>query len=231
MYRCESWTIKKAECWRTDAFQLWCWRTLESPLDSKKIKPVNPKESQLWIFIGRTDAEAPILWPPDLKSRLIGKDPDAGQDWRKKEKGWQDEMVGWHHWVNGHESEQTPADGERQGSLVCCSPQGCKELYTTGWQNNGNPRLKAFAFIVPSPWKYFSPGGRMENIAPICVTFSGRPFLNPRPWDSSLSSWLCLCPWPSLPFNVFKLNYLFIVCLSLFELISMRVSILVCGVY
>ena len=198
---------------------MWCMYTHNG------ILPVNPKGNQPWIFIERADAEAEasILWSPKVKSWLTGKDSDAWKDW--------DEMVGWHHWVNGHESEQTPADGERQGSLVCCSPQGCKELYTTGWQNNGNPRLKAFAFIVPSPWKYFSPGGHMENIAPICVTFSGRPFLNPRPWDSSLSSWLCLCPWPSLPFNVFKLNYLFIVCLSLFELISMRVSILVCGVY
>ena len=87
MYGCESWTIKKSECWRIDAFELWYWRTLESPLDCKEIKPVNPKR----IFIGRTDAEAevPILWPPDAKSWLIRKDPDAGKDWRQKKKGWQ----------------------------------------------------------------------------------------------------------------------------------------------
>ena len=97
MYGCESWTIKKAECRRIDAFQLWCWRRLLSPLDCKEIKPVNPKGNQPWIFIGRTDAEteAPILWPPDVKSRLIGKNPDAGKDWRQEEKGTtEDEMVG-----------------------------------------------------------------------------------------------------------------------------------------
>ena len=94
MYGCESWTIKKAEHRRTDAFELWCWRRLLSPLDWKNIKPVNPKGSQPWIFIGSTDAEVPILWPPDAKSRLIGKDIDAGKDWRQKEKGAaKDEMV------------------------------------------------------------------------------------------------------------------------------------------
>ena len=79
MYGCESWTIEKAECWRIDAFELWFWRRLESPLDCKKIQPVNPRENQSWIFIGRTDAEAetPILWPPDVKNWLIGKIPDA----------------------------------------------------------------------------------------------------------------------------------------------------------
>ena len=83
-------------------------KTLESPLDCKEIKPVNPKGNQSWIFIGRTDAEADIsiLWPPDVKSWLTGKDPDAGKDWRQEKKGTtEDEMVGWHHWLNGHESE------------------------------------------------------------------------------------------------------------------------------
>ena len=89
MYGCESWTRKKAECWKIDAFELWCWRkTLESPLDYK-IQPVNPKENQSWIFIGRTDAEALILWPPNAKSSLTGKDPNGGKDWRQKEKGAQ----------------------------------------------------------------------------------------------------------------------------------------------
>ena len=90
MYGCESWTIKKAECQRTDAFKLWCWRRLfESDLDSREIKPVNPKENQPSTFIGRTDAdaEAPIFWPPDGKSQLIGKDPDDGKNWRQEEKG------------------------------------------------------------------------------------------------------------------------------------------------
>ena len=100
-------------------------KTLESPLDCKEIKPVNPKGNQPWIFIGRTDAkaEAPILWLPEVKSQLIGKDPDIGKDWRQEEKGAaEDEMVGWHHWLNGHEFEQTQGDGEGQGSLACCSP-------------------------------------------------------------------------------------------------------------
>ena len=84
MYECESWTIKKAERWRSDVFELWCWRRLESPLDCKEIQPAHPKENQSWIFIGRTDAKAetPILWPPEGKNWLIWKDPDAGKDWR-----------------------------------------------------------------------------------------------------------------------------------------------------
>ena len=119
VYGCVSWTIKKAECWRTDAFELWCWRRLESPLDCKEMKPVNPKGNQSWIFIGRTDAEAetPIHWPPDEKSWLIRKDSDAGKDWRQEEKGLtEDEIVGWHHWLKGHEFEQALGDGEEQGS-------------------------------------------------------------------------------------------------------------------
>ena len=104
--------------------------TLESPLNSKEIKPVNPKGNQPWIFIGRTDvkAEAPILWPPDAKSQLIGKDPDVGKDWRQKEKRvTEDEMVGWHHQFDGHEFEQAQGDSEGQGSLAGFSPWGGKE--------------------------------------------------------------------------------------------------------
>ena len=98
MYGCETCTINKAEHWRIDAFQLWCWRTLESPLDSKEIKLVNPKENQPLIFIGSTDAEAeaPILWTRNVKNQLIGKDPDAGKDWRQEEKGvTEDEITSW----------------------------------------------------------------------------------------------------------------------------------------
>ena len=108
VYGCESWTIKKAEHWRTDTFELWLEKTLQSPVDSKEFKPVNPKENEPWKFTGRTDSEteAPILWPPDEKSQLIGKDPDAGKDWRQEEKGMtEDKMVGWHHWLNGHAFE------------------------------------------------------------------------------------------------------------------------------
>ena len=97
MYGCEKWTRKKAERWRIDTFELWCWETLKSPLDCKEIQPVHPKGNQSWIFIGRTDAEAetPILWPPDAKNWLIGKDPGAGKDWRQEEKGMiADEMAG-----------------------------------------------------------------------------------------------------------------------------------------
>ena len=98
MYGCESWTINKAEGQRIDAFELWYWRRLLSPLDIKVIKPINPKGNQPWIFIGRTDAEALVPWPPDEKSWLIGKDPDAGKDWGEEEKGeTEDEMVGWYH--------------------------------------------------------------------------------------------------------------------------------------
>ena len=118
----------------------WCFwivvlgKTLESPSDSKEIKPVNPKGNQPWIFTWKTDAEAeaPMLWPPDAKSWLIWIDPDAGQDWRREEKGTaEDEMVGWHHGLNGHEFEHTPGDGEGQGSSASCSPWGCKESDTT----------------------------------------------------------------------------------------------------
>ena len=102
MYGCENWTIKKAECFWTVVLE----KTLESPLDCKEIKPVNPKGNQYWIFIGRTDSEdeTPILWPPDAKNWLIWKDPDAGKDWRRGEKVMtEDETTGWYHWLNGHE--------------------------------------------------------------------------------------------------------------------------------
>ena len=118
----------------------WCFwtvvleKTLESPLDCKEITPVNPKRNQSWIFIGKTDAEAeiPTFWPPDAENWLIWKESDAGKDWRQEEKGTtEDEMGGWHHWLNGHEFEQAPGDGEGQGSLACCSPWGHKGLDMT----------------------------------------------------------------------------------------------------
>ena len=120
----ESWALKN-KCFWTVVLE----KTLESPLDSMEIKPVNPKGIQSWIFIGRTDvkAEAPILWPPDVKSWLIRKDPDAEKDWRQEEKGMtEDKMVGWHHWLNKHEFEQAPGDAERQARLACYSPWGCR---------------------------------------------------------------------------------------------------------
>ena len=139
MYVCESWTIKKAVHWRIDAFELWCWRKLlKSPLDYKEIQLVHPKGDQSWVLIGRTDVEAetPILWPPDVKSWLLRKDPDAGKDWGQKEKGTtEDEMVVWHHWLHGHEFGWAPGVGDRQGGLACCSPWGRKESDMTEWPN------------------------------------------------------------------------------------------------
>ena len=137
MYGCESWTINKAECWRTDAFCTVVLKTLESPLDGKKIQPVHRKGNQSWIFSGGTDAEAeaPILWPPDVKNWLIWKDSDAGKDWRWEEKGMtEDEMFGCHCQLNGLEFEQALGVGNGQGSLVCCSPWSCKQLDMTQWQ-------------------------------------------------------------------------------------------------
>ena len=127
------WKLDYKESW---APKNWCFwtvllgKTLESPLDCKEIQPVHLNGNQSWIFIGRTDAEAetPIIWSLDVKNWLIGKDPDAGKDWRQEEKGiTEDEMVGWHHWLNGHEFGQALGAGDGQGSLVCCSPWGCKE--------------------------------------------------------------------------------------------------------
>ena len=125
---------------------MWCWRRLlKVPLDSKGIKLVNPKGNQPWIFVGKTDAKAevPIIWPPDANSQLIGKDSDAGKDWGHEEKGMiEDEMVGWHHWLNEHEFEQTPRDSEGQESLAFCSPWGCKESNTTEWLNDNDKEEK-----------------------------------------------------------------------------------------
>ena len=135
------WELDYKESW---VLKNWCFwtvvleKTLESPLDCKEIQPVHPKEEQSWIFTGRTDAEVetPVLWPPDVKNWLIWKDPDAGKDGRQEEKGTtEDEMVGWHHWLNGHGFGWTPGVGDGQGGLVCCSSWGCKELDTTEWLN------------------------------------------------------------------------------------------------
>ena len=134
MYGCESWTMKKAEHWRIDAFELWCWKTLDSPLDCKEIQPVHSERDQPWVFFGRNDAKAetPVFWPSHAKSWLIGKDSDAGRDWGQDEKGTTEtEMAGWHHWLDGHESEWTPAVGDGQGVLACCHSWGRKESDTT----------------------------------------------------------------------------------------------------
>ena len=151
----KSWTIKKAKHRRIDNFKIVLEKTLESPLDRKEIKSVNPKGKH-WIFIGRTDAEAPI---PDAKSKLTGKDPDVGKDWGQEEKeATEDEMVGWHHWLNGHKSEQTPGDSEGQESLACYI-QRAAESDTTLQLNNNNRYTtvllakEAQLYHVPSPFK------------------------------------------------------------------------------
>ena len=134
MYGCE---LDYKESW---APKNWCFwtavleKTLESPLDCNEIQPVHPKGDQSWVFVGRTDVETetPILWLPDVKSWLIGKDPDAGRDWGQEEKGTtEDEMAGWHHWLNGHGFGWTPGVGDGQGGLACCSPWGRKEWDAT----------------------------------------------------------------------------------------------------
>ena len=126
--------LKKAECQRIDAFELWCWRRLlRVPWTARRCR-VHPKGDQSWVFIGRTDAEAetPVLWPPHAKRWLIGKDPDAGRDRRQEEKGTtEDEMAGWHHRLDGREFEWTPGVGDGQGGLACCSSWGHKVLDMT----------------------------------------------------------------------------------------------------
>ena len=150
MYVCDSYTIKK-----TEHEKHWCFwtvvleKTLESPLGCKEIQPVHPKGDKSWMFISRTDDEtgAPILWPPDVKSWLIRKHPDAGKDWRQEEKGMTEyAKVGWHLWFKGHEFEQAQGDAEGQGSPACCSPWGHKESNTTELLNNNKKLSK-----IP-PW-------------------------------------------------------------------------------
>ena len=138
IYGCESWTIKKAECWRIDAFELWCWRRLLRVPWTARRSNQSILRNQSWVFIGRTDAEAetPVLWPPHAKSWFIRKDPVAGKDWRQEEKRMtEDETVGWHHRHDRHEFEQASGVGDGQGGLVCCSPWGHKESDTTEWLN------------------------------------------------------------------------------------------------
>ena len=127
MYGCESWTIKKAECRRIDAFELWCWRLLRVPWTARRSNQSILKEISLEYSLEglMLKLKLPILWPSDAENWLIWKDPDAGKDWRQEEKGTtEDEMIGWHHWLNGHEFEQAPGVCDGQGSLSCCSPWG-----------------------------------------------------------------------------------------------------------
>ena len=139
------WELDHKEGWMPKNWCFWTVvleKTLESPLDWKVIKPVNPKGNQSWTFIGRTDAEAeaPMLWPPDMKSRFIRTDLVVEKNWRQEEKGMTEvEMVGWHHQLNGYEFKQALRVGEGQGSLACCSLWGCKESDMTEWLNRTEP--------------------------------------------------------------------------------------------
>ena len=142
MYECESWTIKKAEHQRINAFKMWHWRRLlrvpwtERRSNESILKEINPEDSLEELMLKLKFQNLGLLmW----KSQFIVKDPDTGNDWRQEEK-WKtdDEMVGWHRWLTGHEFEHTLGDGEPQGSLVCCSPWGCKELDMTEQLNNNN---------------------------------------------------------------------------------------------
>ena len=156
-------------------------KTLESPLDCKEIQPVHPKGNQPWIFIERSDAEAeiPILWPPDAKNWLIWKDPDAGKDWGQEEKeATEDEMVGWHHRLDGHEFEQALGVGDGQGSLACCSPWSCK---TWTWLSNWT-ELISFTTLWFNSFIDFTPLKVKVLVTNLC----------PTPWTVAHQ---LLCPW------------------------------------
>ena len=162
------WKLDCEESWVPKNWSFWTMvleKTLESPLDCKEIRPTHNKGDHFWVFIGRTDAEAetPILWPPYVKSWLIGKDPEAGRDWGQEEKGTtEDEMAGRDHPLNGHEFEWTPGVGDGQGGLACCDSLGCKESDMTEWLTELNwtfvfqPQLFCFLFLRRSHWKKYS---------------------------------------------------------------------------
>ena len=194
------WELDPIEGW---ALKNWCFwavvleKILQSPLDCKKIKPVNPKRNQSWIFIGRIDAEVetPILWLPDAKNWLTGKDPDAGKDWRQEEKGIaEDEMVGWHFWLDGYEFEQVVGVGEGQGGLACCSPWDWKESDATeqlNWTSVGVKSAWSAEDVHPSirktPWR--------RKWKPTPVFLPGESYwlsylVGCSPWDHKSQTWL-----------------------------------------
>ena len=145
----EGWALKN-RCFQTVVLE----KTLENPLHSKMIKPVNPKGNQPWIFLGKTVAEVPILWLPDVKSQFAEKDRDAGKDWGQEEKEATDnEMAGWHHQLNGHVFQQTPGDSEGEGSLVCCSPWGQKVRHD--WMTAQHKPYIIKSFHVALPMLFF----------------------------------------------------------------------------
>ena len=153
------WELDYKECWVPKNWCFWTVvleKTLQSPLDCKEIQPVYPKGDQSWVFIGSTDVEAEtlILWPPDAKSWLIGKDPDAGRGWGQEEKGMtEDEMAGWHHQLDGHEFEWTPGDGDGQGGLACCDSWGHKESDTTERLNWTEEKTVLYSLLWSSSYR------------------------------------------------------------------------------
>ena len=159
LYGCESWTVKKAERQRIDAFELWCWgRLLRVPWTARRSNQSILKEISPGCSL---EAETPILWPPNMKSWLIGKDPDAGRDWGQEEKGTtEDKMAWWHHRLNGRESEWTPGVGDGQGGLVCCNSWGHKESYTN---ERLNWTVLSSVILYISCGKYFI-NGRVEAL-------------------------------------------------------------------
>ena len=188
------WELDCKEGWAPKNWWFWTVvleKTLESLLDCKEIQPFNPKENQSWIFIRRTnvEAETPILWPPNTKNWLLGKDPDTGQDWKQEENGTtEDEMVGWHHWLNGHEFEQTPGVGDGQGSLACCSPWGHKNSDTTEGLNwiehlilllcfHGSGLVAKACQTLATPWT-------VACQAPLSMGFSRQDYWSGLPFPS-----------------------------------------------
>ena len=179
----ESWALKNG-CFWTVVLE----KTLASPLDCREIQPVHPKGDQSWVFTGRTDVEAetPILWPPDAKSWLIGKDPDAGKEWRQEEKGTtEDEVVGWPHRLNGHGFGWTPGVGDGQGGLACCVSRGRKESDTTEWLNwtdilnSPKPLLPLLCYLLNDIFPNHSlcsvefPSLRIWKVSSFMITFLG----------------------------------------------------------
>ena len=164
-------------------------KTLESPLDCKKIQPVNPKGNQTWIFIGKTDAEAetPILWPPDMESRLIRKDLGDGKDWRQEEKGMtEDKVVGWHHQFNGHKFEQTQGDGEGQGSLAVLQSMGSQRV-RHNWVTEQQQQITQACLILCDRVDCSPPGSSVHGISQARILEWGAIFFfrgssSPRIW-------------------------------------------------
>ena len=161
-----------------DAFELWCWGRPLRVLWTVRIKPINPKGNQPWIFIGRTDeAETPTLRPSDVKSQLIGKDPDAGKDWRQEEEEMiEDEMAGWHYWLNAHEFEQTLGDGEGQGSLVCCSSRGHRVGHDWATEQQESSSWVC-VWLFGTPWT-------LACQAPLPMGFSRQEYWSGLPYPS-----------------------------------------------